>query len=59
MTRHRHQLECDTCGKSTRTVKAGTSTCLPCAARGHWPAMTSKKDLDVLLRVQDRMGWTA
>lgn len=59
MTCHRKPLECDTCGKRVRTVRTGTSTCLPCAARGHLPAMTSKKDLDVLLRVQDRMGWTA
>lgn len=59
MNRTRKRLICAQCERPVRTFKAGTLKCLPCAAIGHWPAMESKRDIDALLRVQDRMGWTA
>ena len=59
MNRTRKRLICTQCERPVRTFKAGTLKCLPCAAQGHWPAMESKRDIDALLRVQDRMGWTA
>lgn len=56
MNRTRKRLICTQCERPVRTFKAGTLKCLPCAAQGHWPPFESKHDLEIALRVKERMS---
>ena len=56
MNRTRKRLICAQCERPVRTFKAGTLKCLPCAAQGHRPPFESKHDLEIALRVKERMS---
>lgn len=58
MTPNRRRTPCCTrCGKPRRTLQAGTSICLPCAAKGTFPVgAASKHDAEEHHRIQDRVN---